>query len=89
MNPHNYTLPIAIALLTITTAPVLTSCAGSKQLSPKAEAVVLKLKEAAQNVDVEGMPCGEFIRQLRELSDGAGKECREVLRRVMAERGGV
>lgn len=89
MNLHKYTLPIAIALLTLTTAPVLTSCANGKQLSPQAEAVVLKLKEAAQNIDVEGMPCGEFIQQLRELSDGAGKECREVLRRVLGERGGV
>lgn len=89
MNPHNYTLAIAIALLTLTTAPVLTSCANGKQLSPKAEAAVLKLKEAAQNIDVEGMPCGEFIQQLRELSDGAGKECREVLRRVIMKRGGV
>ncbi len=88
MNPHNYTLPLAIALLTISTAPVLTSCANTKQRSPQAEAAALKLKEAAQS-HATGGSCGDFIRQLRELSDGAGKECREVLRQVMAKRGGV
>ncbi len=92
MNTRNYTLPAAIALLTLTTAPVLTSCAGSKQMSPQAEQAVLKLKEAAERIDTEHMPgnaCGVFIKKLEELRQGAGQECREVLRQVMVERGGV
>ena len=92
MNTHTYTLPAAIVALTISTIPVLTSCANTKQMSPQAKEVVAKLKEAAQSIDVEHLPggaCGEFIEQLRELSEGAGKECREVLRQVMADRGGA
>lgn len=89
MNTHNHTLPAAIALLTLTTAPVLTSCAGSKQMSPQAEQAVLKLKEAAESIDVEGNACGVYLKKLRELSQGAGKECREVLRQVMVEKAGV
>ena len=91
-HPHNHPLPAALVLITLTTATVLKSSANTKQMSPQAEATVLKLKEAAENIDAErtlGGSCGVFIKQLRELSQGAGKECREVLRKVMAKRAGV
>lgn len=88
MNPHNYTLPAAIALLMLTTAPVLTSCANTKQMSPQAEAAALKIKEAAQS-HATGGACGVFIKQLRELYQNAGKECSGDLRQAMAKRGGV
>lgn len=92
MNTHSYTLPAALAALAFTTAPVLTSCAGSKQMSPQAEQAALKLKEAAESLGAEHVAanvCGVYLKQLKELAEGPGKECREVLRKVRAERGGV
>jgi hypothetical protein len=92
MTTHRYTLTAAILLLTISTAPVLTSCAGAKQMSPQAEQAAQRLKEAAQSLGAEHVAdnaCSVYLKQLEELVEGPGNECREVLRKVRAERGGV
>lgn len=75
MNIHTITLPAAIAALTLTTLPVLTSCAGSKPLGPLATAAVSQLKEAAQDLDVEGIAkehaCGIYIDRGRASAETA------------------
>ncbi len=68
MNPHNYTLPAAVALLIITTAPVLTSCA-----SPLAKVATAHIKDAIQDIDVEGLAkehaCGVYIAKGRDSAE--------------------
>ena len=84
MNTHNYTLPAALALLTLTTAP-MAGCKSNPTKAPEHVMAAIEQLEAMPNANA----CGAFIEQLRELSEGAGSECREVLRQVMADRGGV
>lgn len=75
MNTHTFTLPAAIAALMLTTAPVLTSCAGSRPLGPLATEAVSQLKEAVQDLDVEGIAkehaCGIYIDRGRASAEAA------------------
>lgn len=85
MNIHTITLPAAIAALTLTTLPVLTSCAGSKPLGPLATAAVSQLKEAVQAKASEHA-CGEYVAKVHELSKGVGLECLEIVRTALQDR---
>ena len=64
MNPHNYTLPLAAALLT------LTSCAT---LKPHIAKALPHIKEAIQDIDVEGLAkehaCGVYISKGRDSAE--------------------
>ena len=78
MNPHKITLPAAIAVLTLSTAPVLTSCATLRPaLKPLVTKAADHLKEAVQDLDVEGIAqehaCGVYISKGRESAEAIFK----------------
>jgi hypothetical protein len=74
----------AIAALTISAAPTGCSKSNPTKAPEQAEKIMEQL-EAMPNMNA----CGVFIAELRELYEGAGSECRDVLRRAMANGGGV
>ena len=63
MNIHTITLPTALAVLTFSLAPVLTSCAPLKQ----------HIKDAVQDLDVQGIAqehaCGLYISKGRDQAE--------------------